>query len=142
MLKTVHLHKSLIDPEISRFKIEIQKSKGAKFRRQDSCSNEKRWRGSCRRLPVLGLIRYEALHCHFCHSHPRHNTLPAPSSHPFDPNKHIFPAYGNADALFVQMGAYHSRPFAFAGVSLAQINAVNGDVPTCVSVMSGDIPAH
>ncbi|XXG55908.1 hypothetical protein AAC387_Pa03g3465 [Persea americana] len=61
---------------------------------------------------------------------------------PSDPNKHIFPAYVNAAALFVQMGAYHSGPFALAIVGLAQISVVNKDIPARVSVVSKDIPTH
>ncbi|RWR72780.1 galactan beta-1,4-galactosyltransferase GALS1 [Cinnamomum micranthum f. kanehirae] len=44
--------------------------------------------------------------------------LPKPTT-PSDPNKRIFPAYGNAAALFVQMGAYRGGPFTFAVVGLA-----------------------
>lgn len=36
-----------------------------------------------------------------------------------DPNKRIFQAYGNAAALFVQMGAYRGGPRTFAVVGLA-----------------------
>ncbi|XXG44317.1 hypothetical protein AAC387_Pa01g4154 [Persea americana] len=66
--------------------------------------------------------------------------LPPPT--PSDRKKRIFLAYCNAAALFVQMGTYHVNPFAFAIVGLAQVSAVNGDIPACVSAMSGDIPAH
>ncbi|GKV33341.1 hypothetical protein SLEP1_g41864 [Rubroshorea leprosula] len=38
---------------------------------------------------------------------------------PSDPNKRIFQAYGNAAALFVQMGAYRGGPTTFAVVGLA-----------------------
>ncbi|KAJ8635094.1 hypothetical protein MRB53_009361 [Persea americana] len=41
--------------------------------------------------------------------------LPPPA--PSNPNKHILPAYGNAAALFAQMGAYRGSPFAFAVVA-------------------------
>ncbi|XXG59490.1 hypothetical protein AAC387_Pa04g1566 [Persea americana] len=61
---------------------------------------------------------------------------------PSDPNKHSFPAYGNAATLFVQMGAYRGGPFALAVVGLAQISAMNGDVPACVTIVSTDILAH
>ncbi|XAR61490.1 hypothetical protein NMG60_11015932 [Bertholletia excelsa] len=38
---------------------------------------------------------------------------------PTDPNKRLFHAYGNAAALFVQMGAYRGGPRTFAIVGLA-----------------------
>ncbi|KAJ4849142.1 Galactan beta-1,4-galactosyltransferase gals1 [Turnera subulata] len=38
---------------------------------------------------------------------------------PSDPNKRTFQAYGNAAALFVQMGAYRGGPTTFAVVGLA-----------------------
>lgn len=38
---------------------------------------------------------------------------------PTDPNKRTFQAYGNAAALFVQMGAYRGGPNSFAVVGLA-----------------------
>ncbi|KAL0361946.1 UNVERIFIED_CONTAM: Galactan beta-1,4-galactosyltransferase GALS1 [Sesamum radiatum] len=41
------------------------------------------------------------------------------SSPPADPNKRTFQAYGNAAALFVQMGAYRGGPNTFAVVGLA-----------------------
>ncbi|PNT38519.2 hypothetical protein POPTR_005G258900v4 [Populus trichocarpa] len=41
------------------------------------------------------------------------------SSSNADPNKRIFQAYGNAAALFVQMGAYRGGPTTFAVVGLA-----------------------
>lgn len=40
-------------------------------------------------------------------------------SPPADPNKRTFQAYGNAAALFVQMGAYRGGPHTFAVVGLA-----------------------
>lgn len=40
------------------------------------------------------------------------------SKHP-DPNKRVFSSYGNAAALFVQMGAYRGGPRTFAVVGLA-----------------------
>uniref|UniRef100_A0A6N2LFR8 Glycosyltransferase family 92 protein n=1 Tax=Salix viminalis TaxID=40686 RepID=A0A6N2LFR8_SALVM len=41
------------------------------------------------------------------------------SSSNADPNKRVFQAYGNAAALFVQMGAYRGGPTTFAVVGLA-----------------------
>lgn len=38
---------------------------------------------------------------------------------PNDPNKRVFQSYGNAAALFVQMGAYRGGPTTFAVVGLA-----------------------
>ncbi|KAK8633169.1 hypothetical protein V6N13_014018 [Hibiscus sabdariffa] len=38
---------------------------------------------------------------------------------PRDPNKRVFESYGNAAALFVQMGAYRGGPTTFAVVGLA-----------------------
>ncbi|XVF56110.1 hypothetical protein PTKIN_Ptkin06aG0090900 [Pterospermum kingtungense] len=43
----------------------------------------------------------------------------APKAKPSDPNKRVFEAYGNAAALFVQMGAYRGGPTTFAVVGLA-----------------------
>ncbi|XWS66372.1 hypothetical protein CRYUN_Cryun05aG0193700 [Craigia yunnanensis] len=43
----------------------------------------------------------------------------APKAKPSDPNKRVFEAYGNAGALFVQMGAYRGGPTTFAVVGLA-----------------------
>ncbi|KAJ8632091.1 hypothetical protein MRB53_025427 [Persea americana] len=68
--------------------------------------------------------------------------LPPKPTTSSDPNKHIFSAYGNAAALFVQMGIYRGGPFAFAIVGLAQISAVNRDILACVGALSGDIPSY
>jgi galactan beta-1,4-galactosyltransferase len=43
------------------------------------------------------------------------NTIPVAT----DPNKREFKPYGNAAALFVQMGAYRGGPYTFAVIGLA-----------------------
>ncbi|KAE8681840.1 hypothetical protein F3Y22_tig00111303pilonHSYRG00052 [Hibiscus syriacus] len=47
----------------------------------------------------------------------KYNSVPKPK--PRDPNRRVFEAYGNAAALFVQMGAYRGGPTTFAVVGLA-----------------------
>ncbi|KAJ4793957.1 hypothetical protein LUZ62_045203 [Rhynchospora pubera] len=47
------------------------------------------------------------------------STRPTRNPAPADPNKRVFTPYGNAAALFVQMGAYRGGPRTFAVVGLA-----------------------